>query len=117
MVDRDIDLLPYIGWDGDMSHLTSMKQKLINARISLESASILSKKDAIVDIEKFCEKISYRSGDEAKFDMMMTIIRTYHYSFNEPEKANQIEDKMRNGMEIKLEFQISFEKNQYRYND
>ncbi|CAF1434307.1 unnamed protein product [Rotaria sp. Silwood1] len=98
MVDRDIDLLPYIGWDGDMSHLTSMKQKLINARISLESASILSKKDSIVDIEKFCEKISYRSGDEAKFDMMMTIIRTYHYSFNEPEKANQIEDKMRNGM-------------------
>ncbi|CAF4755456.1 unnamed protein product [Rotaria sp. Silwood1] len=98
MVDRDIDLLPYIGWDGDMSHLTSIKQKLINARISLESASILSKKDSIVDIEKFCEKISYRSGDDAKFDMMMTIIRAYHYSFNEPEKANQIEDKMRNGM-------------------
>ncbi|CAF4353623.1 unnamed protein product, partial [Rotaria sp. Silwood2] len=110
MVDRDIDLLPYIGWDGDMSHLTSMKQKLINARISLESASILSKKDSIVDIEKFCEKISYRSGDEAKFDMMMTIIRTYHYSFNEPEKANQIEDKMRNDIMIEMKNATSEER-------
>ncbi|CAF1311477.1 unnamed protein product [Rotaria sordida] len=97
MIDRDIDLLSYIGWDGDMSHLTSMKQKLIDARISLESASILRKQDLIVDIEKFCEKISYRSGDDAKFDMMMSIIRTYRYAFKEPEKANQIENKMRNG--------------------
>jgi hypothetical protein len=100
MLDRDVDLLPYIGWDGDVSNLTSIKQKLIDARISLESASIQTKKESINDIEKLCEKISYLAGGDQKFDMMMTIIRTCRYSLNEHDKADQIERKMRKGMFI-----------------
>jgi hypothetical protein len=102
MLDRDVDLLPYIGWDGDVSNLTSIKQKLIDARISLDSASIQNKKESITDIEKLCENISYRTGGDPKFDIMMAIIRTYRYSLNEHDKADQLEQKMRNGMFIHL---------------
>ncbi|CAF1293730.1 unnamed protein product [Rotaria sordida] len=96
MLDRDVDLLPYMQWDGDLSDLTLIKQKLIDARISLQSASIQSKKELIADFEKLCEKISYRAGGDAKFDMMMTIIRTYRYSLNEYDKSIELENKMQN---------------------
>ncbi|CAF2796559.1 unnamed protein product [Rotaria sp. Silwood2] len=102
MLDRDVDLLPYMGWDGDVSNLDTIKQKLIDARISLESASIQSKKESVVNIEKLCEKISYRAGGDAKFDMMMTIIRIYRYALNEHEKANEIEDQMRNDLKAEM---------------
>ncbi|CAF4643940.1 unnamed protein product [Rotaria sp. Silwood1] len=102
MLDRDVDLLPYIEWYGDVSTLVSIKQKLIDARISLECASIQSKKESIVDIEKLCEKISYRAGGDPKFDMMMSIIHTYRYSLNEHEKANELEDKIRNDIKIEM---------------
>ncbi|CAF0908856.1 unnamed protein product [Rotaria sordida] len=102
MLDRDVDLLPYMQWDGDLSSLTLIKQKLIDARISLQNASIQSKKESVTDIEKLCEKISYRAGGDAKFDMMMTIIRAYRYSLNEHEKANQLEDKMRNDLKNEM---------------
>lgn len=103
MLDRDVDLLSYMGWDGDISNLDVIKQRLIDDRILLNSASIQRKKESIIDIEKLCDKISYQAGGDAKFDMMMTIIRTYRYSLNEHEKANELEDKMRNGMLINLE--------------
>ncbi|CAF3278969.1 unnamed protein product, partial [Rotaria sp. Silwood2] len=102
MLGRDVDLLPCMGWDGDVSSFASIKQKLIDERISLESASIQRKKETIVDIENLCEKISYRAGGDAKFDMMMTIIRTYRYSLNEHDKADELENKMRNDLEIEM---------------
>lgn len=98
MMDRDVDLLPYIGWDGDVSSSTMIKQKLIDARISLESASIQNTKELITDFETLCEKISYLVGGDPKFDMMMSIIRTYRYLLNQYDKADQLEQKMRNGM-------------------
>ncbi|CAF1942489.1 unnamed protein product [Rotaria magnacalcarata] len=102
MLDRDVDILPYIEWDGDKSNLALIKQKLIDGRISLESASILGKKESVVDIEKLCKKISYRAGGDAKFDMMMSIIRTYRHSLNEHDKANELEDKMRNDIKNEM---------------
>ncbi len=100
MLDRDVDLLSYIRWDGDVSHVNLIKQKLIDMRISLESASIQRKKESIIDIEKLCEQISYRAGEDAKFDIMMTMIRTYRYSLHEQDKADELEHTMRNGMFI-----------------
>ena len=80
LLEHDIDVLPYIGWDGDASIFTLIKQQLVDARISLECASIQSKIQIVVETEKLCQKISYRAGGDAKFAMMMTIIRTYrHY--------------------------------------
>ncbi|CAF4902952.1 unnamed protein product, partial [Rotaria sp. Silwood1] len=102
MHDRDVDLLPYIGWDGNISNLDIIKQKLIDARISLESTSIQSKKESIVDMEKLCEKISYRAGGDAKFNLMMTVIRTYRYTLNEYEKANEIENKMQSDLKNEM---------------
>ncbi len=102
MLERDVDLLPYMGWDGDVSNLTLIKQKLVDARISLECASIQGKQETIADIEKLCQKISYRAGGDAKFGIMMTIIRTYRYSLNEYDKADELQDKMRKGMLIDL---------------
>ncbi|CAF3715213.1 unnamed protein product, partial [Rotaria sp. Silwood1] len=102
MHDRDVDLLPYIGWDGNISNLDIIKQKLIDARISLESTSIQSKKESIVDMEKLCEKISYRAGGDAKFNLMMSVIRTYRYTLNEYEKANEIENKMQSDLKNEM---------------
>ncbi|CAF3822587.1 unnamed protein product [Rotaria sp. Silwood1] len=96
MLERDVDLLPCMGWDGDASYLTLIKQQLADARISLQCASIQDKKETVADIEKLCQKISYRAGGDAKFGTMMTIIRTYRYSLNEYNKADELEDKMRN---------------------
>ena len=72
----------------------------INARIIilLESASIQSKNESIADFEQLCEQISYLAGGNPKFDMMITIIRTYRCSLNQYEKADKLEQKMRNGM-------------------
>ncbi|CAF2163335.1 unnamed protein product [Rotaria magnacalcarata] len=94
MLERDVDLLPCMGWDGDVSNLTSIKQKLADARISLECASIQGKKETIVDIEKLCQKVSYRAGGDAKFAIMMAIIRTYRHSLNDYDKADELKDKM-----------------------
>ncbi|CAF4516111.1 unnamed protein product, partial [Rotaria magnacalcarata] len=33
MLDRDVDILPYIEWDGDKSNLALIKQKLIDGRV------------------------------------------------------------------------------------
>ena len=99
MLDRDTDLLPYIGWDDDVSNLTLIKQKLSDARLLLESASIQRKKELIIDIEKLCENISYRAGGDAKFDLMVAIICTYRYNpLMEQDKADEIVCKMQNGM-------------------
>ena len=113
MLEQDVDLLPYMGWDGDLSNLTLIKQKLIDARISLESASIQGKKETVGDIEKLCQKISYRAGGDEKFGTMMSIIRAYRYSLNDYDKADELEDKMRNGILVDLEPKyayIQFEK-------
>ena len=56
MLEHDVDLLPYMGWDGDVSSLTLIKQKLVDARISLECASIQGKKEVVADIEKLSQK-------------------------------------------------------------
>lgn len=98
MLERDVDLLSYMEWDGDASNLTLTKQQLNDARVSLECASIQRKKETVADIEKLCQNISYRAGGDAKFGTMMTIIRTYRYSLNEYDSADELEDKMRNGM-------------------
>lgn len=108
MLERDVDLLSYMGWEGNASSLTLIKQQLIDARISLECASIQSKKEIVADIEKLCQQISYRTGGDAKFNMMMTIIRTYRYSLNEYDKANELEDKAQNGMLIDLELKYIY---------
>ena len=102
MRDRDVDLLPSMGWDGDQSALDAIKQKLIDERIALESASILRKKETVADMEKLCERISYRAGGDAKFHMMISIIRAYRYSLNEGDKANEMEDKMCQGRFVAL---------------
>ncbi|CAF1574739.1 unnamed protein product, partial [Adineta ricciae] len=102
MFERDNDLLPYMSWDGDISNLTLIKQKLIDARILLQCASFQSKKETIVDIEKLCQKISYRTGGDEKFNTMMTIIRTYRYSLSEYDQADEIEEKMRHDIIIEM---------------
>jgi hypothetical protein len=102
MLERDVDLLPYMGWDGDASNLTLIKQQLFDARISLECASIQSKKEIVADIEKLCQKISYRAGGDAKFGTMMTIIRTYRYSLNEYDKADELEGKVQIDIMIEM---------------
>ncbi|CAF4077169.1 unnamed protein product [Rotaria sp. Silwood2] len=102
MLERDVDLLPYICWDGDLSNLTLIKQKLVDVRISLECASVQSKKETVADFEQLCQKISYRAGGDAKFSIMMTIIRTYRYSLNEYDKADELEDKMRKDVMIEM---------------
>lgn len=98
MLERDVDLLPYMRWEGEASNSTLIKQQLVDAHSSLECASIQSKREIIADIEKLCQKISYRTGGDAKFGTMMTIIRTYRYSLSEYNRADELEDKMRNGM-------------------
>jgi len=121
MIEHDIDLLPYMGWDGHVSNLTLIKQQLVDARTSLQSASILSKKQTITDLEKLCQQISYRAGGNAKFDLMMSIIRTYRYSLNQYDKADQVEQKMESGRFIHLQLIKldidSISKNVNRYHD
>ena len=98
MREHDADLMPYMGWDGDASNLALIKQQLVDARISLECASIQGKKETVVDTEKLCQKISYRAGGNAKFGTMMSIIHTYRYSLNEYDKADELEHNLQNGM-------------------
>lgn len=108
MLERDVDLLPYMGWEGDVSILTIMKQKLLDARLSLECASIQGKKELIADIEKLCQKVSYRTGGDAKFGTMMTLIRTCRYSLYDYDKADELKDKMQKGMLINLGSKFTF---------
>ena len=98
MAEHHSDLLPYMKWDGDTSNITVIKQKLIDGRISLECASIQRKKETVTDLEELSQRVSYRVGGDAKFGIMMTIIRTYRYSLNQYDKANELEDKMQNGL-------------------
>ncbi|CAF1056543.1 unnamed protein product, partial [Adineta ricciae] len=95
MLESDTDLLPYMGWDGDVSNASLMKQKLIDACTLLDSTPIQRKKEVIVDIEKLCESISYRASGDAKCEIMMNIIRTCRHSLKEYAKADEIEQKMR----------------------
>lgn len=98
MRDRDVDLLPYVGWEGEVSSQVTIKQKLSDFRIEFESASIQGKRDKVAEIELLCEKISYRAGGDAKFDIMMSVIRVYRHLLNEQDKAEELEQKMRKGM-------------------
>ncbi|CAF1124393.1 unnamed protein product [Adineta steineri] len=94
MLENDIDLLPYVGWDGDRSQTDLMKEKLLNAKRLFDSASVSSKIDLSNEYESFCQNISYRSGGDAKYDLMLTIIDTYRMTLKENEKARELENKM-----------------------
>jgi hypothetical protein len=97
MLENDIDLLPYIGWDGDRSQMDLIKEKLINAKRLFDSASISNKIELTNEYENLCKSISYRSGGDAKYDLMLTIIDTYRTILKEKEKTRELEEKMRDG--------------------
>ncbi|CAF4222507.1 unnamed protein product, partial [Rotaria sp. Silwood2] len=94
ILENDIDLLPYIGWDGDKSQIDIIKNKLINAKLLFDSSSIKNKIDLINQYENLCQNISYRFGGDEKYDLMLTIIDTYRTTLNEKEKARKLEENM-----------------------
>lgn len=94
MLEKDADLLPYIGWDGDRSQQDLIKEKLINAKRLFDSASISSKIQLTNEYEEFCKNISYRSGGEEKYNLMLTIIHTYETVLKEQEKARKLKEIM-----------------------
>ncbi|CAF0838136.1 unnamed protein product [Rotaria sp. Silwood1] len=94
MLENDIDLLPYIGWDGDQSLSDIIKDKLINGKRLFDSASISNKIDLVNEYENLCQNISYRFGGEAKYDLMLTIIDTYRTILKQKEKARELEENM-----------------------
>ena len=97
MLESDIDLLPYIGWDGDRSQIEIMKEKLLNAKRSFENASISNKIELTEEYEKLCENISYRSGGDAKYDLMLAIIDAYRTTLKDNSKALELEEKIQLG--------------------
>jgi hypothetical protein len=97
MFENDIDLLPYIGWDGDRSQIDLIKEKLINAKRLFDSASISNKIELTNEYENLCKNISYRSGGDAKYELMLTIIDTYRTILKEKDKARQLKEKMKDG--------------------
>ncbi|CAF1006245.1 unnamed protein product [Adineta ricciae] len=94
MLESDIDLLPYIGWDGDRSQIEIVKEKLLNAKRSFENASISNKLELTQEYEKLCQNISYRSGGDAKYDLMLAIIDTYRTTLKDNSKALELEEKI-----------------------
>ncbi|CAF5133326.1 unnamed protein product, partial [Rotaria sp. Silwood1] len=94
MLENDIDLLSYIDWDGDKSQIDIIKNKLINAKLLFDSASITNKIDLVNEYENLCQTISYRFGGDAKYDLMLTIIDTYRITLKEKEKARKLEENM-----------------------
>ena len=97
MLEHDLDVLPYIGWDGDRSQIDMIKEKLINARRALLSAPVSSKIDLSIEFESLCQKISYRAGGEAKYDLMLALIDTYKSALNERGKAHELVNQLRSG--------------------
>lgn len=102
MLENDIDLLPYVGWDGDRSQIDLLKEKLINAKRLFDSASITNKIQLTNEYENLCKTISYRSGGDEKFELMLSIIDTYRTTLKENNKAREIEEKMKDGKNLKL---------------
>ena len=97
MNEHDIDLLPYMDWDGERSKIDIIKEKLINAKCFYDSAPISNKINLLNEYEKLCQNISYRSGGDAKYALMLTIIEGYRTTFKEKDKARQLEEKIRTG--------------------
>ena len=97
MTETDVDLLPYIGWDGDRSQIDLIKEKLTNAKRLFDSASIANKIQLTNEYEDLCKNISYRSGGDAKYELMVTVIDTYRTTLKEEEKARELEEKMKDG--------------------
>ncbi|CAF2450560.1 unnamed protein product [Rotaria sp. Silwood2] len=94
MLENDIDLLPYIGWDGDRSQIDIIKDKLINGKRLFDSASISNKVELLNEYESLCQNISYRSGGDAKYNLMVAIIDTYRITFKQKVKARELEENM-----------------------
>jgi poly [ADP-ribose] polymerase len=97
MRENDIDLLPYIAWDGERSQIDLIKEKLINAKRLFDNASISNKIQLTNEYEDLCKNISYRSGGDAKYELMLNIIDTYRTTLKEKDKARQLEEKMKDG--------------------
>lgn len=106
MLENDLDLLPYMAWDGDRSQRDILKEKLINGKQSLINASLMTKEDLSRELEALCDKISYRAGGEAKFELMTTLIQTYRKELNAQEKARALEQKLERGLEMKFFFLV-----------
>lgn len=98
MLEKDVDLLPYIGWEGDRSQQDLIKEKLLNAKRLFDSASITSKGQLTNEYEELCKNISYRSGGKEKSNLMLTIIDTYETVLKEQDKARMLKEKMVIGM-------------------
>lgn len=97
MLENDVDLLPYIGWEGERSQMDLVKEKLINAKRLFESASIANKIQLTNEYEEFCQKISYRAGGEAKYQLMLTILDTYQTVSKDDEKVRALTMNMQRG--------------------
>ena len=97
MLEQDNDLLPYIGWDGERTNLEIVKEKLVNGKRALNSASVAASLELSEELEALCQKISYRAGGEEKSDLMFTLIDIYRSRCKLEDKARELERQMRRG--------------------
>ncbi|CAF1454878.1 unnamed protein product, partial [Didymodactylos carnosus] len=79
----------------------SMKEKIMNVKKSIESASIQRKIDLCPDLISLCNNVSYCQCQE-KFDAMLTLIETYCYSLKDPETAIKLVKQMKNDVKTEM---------------
>lgn len=104
MLENEIDLLPYINWEGERSQIDLVKDKLINGKRQLDNASITNKTELTHQYEQLCQNVSYRSGGDPKYQLMLTIIDTYQTVLKDDLKAQQLIDEMKTGSNERIEF-------------
>lgn len=96
MLDKNIDLLPYIAWEGDRSKKDLVKEQLVEARKALNSSSIINKTRLIVELDKLCQNVSFRSAGQEKFDLLNDLIR-HLQNDHQHDQAQQLKSNMKKG--------------------
>ncbi|CAF1368498.1 unnamed protein product, partial [Didymodactylos carnosus] len=113
MLEKNRELLPYIGWDGDNSQSIIMKQKLIDMKSLIDASSILSKATLCDELFTLCKDVSYRQFGE-KFDAMLTIIDTYYYVLKDYPKAFELLNEMKSAVKEEMNFATWDEKTEMK---
>jgi hypothetical protein len=95
--DQEIDLLPYISWDGERSQIDILKEQLIEGKRALNSASLQAALPLSEELELLSRGISYRAAGELKCDLMLNLIDVYRSKLGLEDKARALQRSVRRG--------------------
>ncbi|CAF1119458.1 unnamed protein product, partial [Didymodactylos carnosus] len=102
MYENDVDLLPYLYWDGDESRSITIQRQILSIKEAIDSSPIIRKEKLCNELLLLCKQLPYAQQQNEKFNTMLALVDTYRYSLKNNEQAQSLVKQMQADIENEL---------------